>query len=82
MYSILVLFKQTFFKLILEFGTISAATIKNAAEDGSPATKIFFACISYGPLKVNFVELSFCLLILNFTLKYFQKLMRFQLFLD
>ena len=50
MYSILVLFKQTFFKIIFEFGTISAAIMKNAAEEGSPATKIFFAPISYGPL--------------------------------
>ena len=74
MYSILVLFKQTFFKIIFEFGTISAATMKNAAEEGSPATKIFFASISYGPLKTSLVALSFCLITLNLTFKYFNKI--------
>ena len=45
-YLILVSLRQTFFIVILDFGVISAPTIKKAAEDGSPETLIFFEYIS------------------------------------
>ena len=47
-----VLLRHTFFISIFEPGVINAPTVKNAADEGSEATYIFFANISMGPLMI------------------------------
>ena len=59
---------------MLEPGVIKAATVKNAADDGSDATSISFALISAGPdtfiLALPFLDISF----LKFIPKYLNKI--------